>query len=676
MIDVVITAEDGTRRVWRGDSPVLVGRGDACPIRVPGWRVARTHARLSRTPAGVDIEDLGSLAGTQVNARRITRYGPLQPDDEIFIGGAMLQVRHVESRRDDAQARADVYTMPPAQGPVLAEALVPSSANALGVSGTQADMRHDSRDELDGAPVAFASHGTAGSVMIPWLVPDGGLMTTPDATSPLERGAAHLLQVCSVATDPVVSAAAVGHVPAAPTPNPPRRIDTPVRAAESHAPELPSPTDQVAAADDIRWRRRLHSRLLDGLDLRRRDVSSMSDAVLREEAGRLLSQLIETDPELPPDIDRHVLRQHVLDEAVGLGPLEGLLADDAVTEIMVNRFDEIFVERTGKLRRHPTGFSSERAVLGVIERIVAPLGRRIDESSPMVDARLRDGSRVNAVIAPVALRGASLTIRKFSKRRLGIEDLIAVGALDAAMAHFLFCCVEQRCNVLVSGGTGSGKTTLLNVLSNFIPLGERIITIEDAAELRLRHPHLVSLESRPANLEGRGAILIRDLVRNALRMRPDRIVIGECRGAEALDMLQAMNTGHEGSLTTLHANTPRDAIARLETLVLMAGMDLPLTAIREQIASAIDIVIQQTRAADGRRRITSIVELTGMESGRIQLQELFRFQPSRDAASPDGLFVGCGLIPSKFTEWREAGVDIETDLFFGSTAAHSGRHTL
>jgi len=674
MIDVVITAEDGSRRVWRGDSPVLVGRGDACPIRVPGWRVARTHARLSRTPAGVDIEDLGSLAGTQVNARRITRYGPLQPDDEIFIGGAMLQVRHVELLREDAEV--DVYTLSPAQGPALGKVPAPSREDTLGESRGQADMRHDPQAEFDVLPVSSASHETADSVMIPWLVPDGGLVTTPDTTSPLESGAAHSLQVYAVVTDAVVSPAAVGQAPAAQAPSPPRRVDTPARSPESPASDLASPANEVAAADDIRWRRRLHSRLLDGLDLRRRDVSSMSDAVLREEAGRLLSQLIETDPELPPDIDRHVLRQHVLDEAVGLGPLEGLLADDAVTEIMVNRFDEIFVERTGKLRRHPTGFSSERAVLGVIERIVAPLGRRIDESSPMVDARLRDGSRVNAVIAPVALRGASLTIRKFSKRRLGIEDLIAVGAIDAAMAHFLFCCVEQRCNVLVSGGTGSGKTTLLNVLSNFIPLGERIITIEDAAELRLRHPHLVSLESRPANLEGRGAILIRDLVRNALRMRPDRIVIGECRGAEALDMLQAMNTGHEGSLTTLHANTPRDAIARLETLVLMAGMDLPLTAIREQIASAIDIVIQQTRAADGRRRITSIVELTGMESGRIQLQELFRFQPSRDAASPDGLFVGCGLIPSKFTEWREAGVDIETDLFFGSAAAHGGRHTL
>lgn len=628
MIDVVITAEDGSRRVWRGISPVLVGRAEVCPIRVPGWRVARTHARLSRTPSGVDIEDLGSLAGTQVNTRRITRYGPLQPDDEIFIGGVMLQVRSAMDTEGGSSANAPLET------PVLAfvEARVDLPVD-------DAISMADTPDS--GAVASPASMSQKTSAPLPREAPARGAMRA--------NGAAHAVS---------------------------RPSDDEILLHSASLPEPSLSADYVAPADDIRWRRRLHARLLDGLDLRRRDVSSMSDAVLREEAGRLLAQLIDTDTELPPDIDRAVLRQHVLDEAVGLGPLEGLLADDAVTEIMVNRFDEIFVERTGRLLRHPTGFSSERAVLGVIERIVAPLGRRIDESSPMVDARLRDGSRVNAVIAPVALRGASLTIRKFSKRRLGIDDLIAVGAVDAAMSHFLRCCVEQRCNVLVSGGTGSGKTTLLNVLSNFIPIGERIITIEDAAELRLRHPHLVSLESRPANLEGRGAILIRDLVRNALRMRPDRIVIGECRGAEALDMLQAMNTGHEGSLTTLHANTPRDAIARLETLVLMAGMDLPLTAIREQIASAIDIVIQQTRAADGRRRITSVVELTGMESGRIQLQELFRFQPSREAESPDGLFVGCGLIPSRFTEWRDAGVNIDTELFFGSAPARGARHTL
>jgi pilus assembly protein CpaF len=306
----------------------------------------------------------------------------------------------------------------------------------------------------------------------------------------------------------------------------------------------------------------------------------------------------------------------------------------------VNRHDEIFVEKKGRLTRYRSGFSSEQAVLAVIERIVSPLGRRIDENSPMVDARLRDGSRVNAVIPPVALRGSSLTIRKFPLERPDMSDLVALGTLDAPIRQFLETCVVRKKNIIVSGGTGSGKTTLLNILSNSIPAGERIVTIEDSAELRLGHAHLVSLEARPANLEGSGRVDIRDLVRNALRMRPDRIVIGECRGGEAFDMLAAMNTGHEGSLTTLHANSPRDALARLETMILMAGMDLPLHVVREHIASSVDIIVQQARQASGHRVINSVVEVTGMESGRIVLQELFRFE-----SRPRPAFVGCGVIP-------------------------------
>ena len=304
-------------------------------------------------------------------------------------------------------------------------------------------------------------------------------------------------------------------------------------------------------------------------------------------------------------------------------------------------------------------------MLGVIERIVTPIGRRIDESSPMVDARLKDGSRVNAVIPPLAIKGAALSIRKFGRKVLTDADLIAFGAMSPQMAAFMRICVEQRKNILISGGTGSGKTTLLNVLSNFIPDGERIITIEDAAELRLAHSHLINLEARPANAEGRGQIAIRDLVRNALRMRPDRIVVGECRGGEALDMLQAMNTGHDGSLTTLHANSARDALARLETLVLMAGMDLPLTAIREQIASAIDLVIQQARLPDGRRVITAIVEVAGTESGRIQMQELFRHeQRGRDAEGHvRSRFSACNAIPAFYETLAESGVQLDLSLF-------------
>lgn len=418
---------------------------------------------------------------------------------------------------------------------------------------------------------------------------------------------------------------------------------------------------------EFEWRKKIHSKLLDTMDLRRHDVSTMSDEKLRLDTDRLIVQIVqELDGEIPQDLDRKLLRKQVLDEAVGLGPLEELLADDSVSEIMVNRFDEIFVERAGRLLRHPLTFTGDRAVMGVIERIVAPLGRRIDESSPMVDARLKDGSRVNAIIPPLALKGPCLTIRKFAKRKLDAQDLVKFGSISPAMANFLEVCVVARKNIIVSGGTGSGKTTLLNILSNFIPYSERIITVEDAAELKLHHDHLISLESRPPNVEGKGAVPIRDLVKNTLRMRPDRIVVGECRGAEALDMLQAMNTGHEGSLTTLHANTPRDGLARLETMVLMAGMDLPLVAIREQITSAVDIVVQQNRFACGSRLVTSITEITGMESGKIQIQELFRFHNqgyTGENGKVRGYFTGCDMVPSFYEELRAMGSDLDMVIF-------------
>ncbi len=403
-------------------------------------------------------------------------------------------------------------------------------------------------------------------------------------------------------------------------------------------------------------RQRLHAALLSALDLRRRDVAGMSDGMLRAEAERLLMQIVATDTELPPHADKPALCREVLDEAVGLGPLEPLLAAPDITEIMVNRYDEIYVERAGRLWREQAAFTSEQSVRWVIERIVTPLGRRIDESSPMVDARLSDGSRVHAIIPPVAMKGASLTIRKFPQRRPRMPDLIALGALSDAMSQFLALCVRMRKNLVVSGGTGAGKTTLLNILSNEIPDGERVVTIEDAAELRLNHAHLVALEARPANQEGRGRIDIRELVRNALRMRPDRIVVGECRGAEAFDMLTAMNTGHEGSLTTLHANSPRDALARLESMILMAGLDLPLAAVREHIAASVDVVVQQARLADGRRVVTSIVEVAGMESGRIQLQDLFGFDRIQG-------FRGCGALPGFARDWAQMGVNLDARWF-------------
>jgi pilus assembly protein CpaF len=366
----------------------------------------------------------------------------------------------------------------------------------------------------------------------------------------------------------------------------------------------------------------LHGQLLQRLDLRRTDVSRMSDEALWRLAQHHLRELLEG--RVRP-ADRAVLEKRLLQEVVGFGVLDDLLRDETVSEIMVNGPDAVFVERRGRLERTPLRFSGARALNGVIERLLSRSGRRVDESSPMADARIEDGSRVNVVVPPLALCGPSVTIRKFARRRLDMAMLVQNGSLSQAMADFLALAVQARRNIVVSGGTGTGKTTLLNCLSALIPAGERIVTIEDSAELQLGHENLVSLEARPANVEGRGVVTIRDLVRNALRMRPDRIVVGECRGGETLDMLQAMNTGHDGSLTTAHANSPRDLLSRLEVMTLMAGMDLPLVAVREQIASAVNLIVQQARFPSGMRRVVAITEVTGTESGRIQTQDLFNF---------------------------------------------------
>ena len=418
--------------------------------------------------------------------------------------------------------------------------------------------------------------------------------------------------------------------------------------------------------EKFKWRNRVHEELLAAMDLRRTDISSMDEAKLRKHVEGLVNEIItEMGPKLPADVDQTVLASDVLNEAVGLGPLEELLADDSVTEIMVNKFDEIFIEQAGKLTLSDITFSSDDAVMTSIERIVSPLGRRIDESSPLVDARLKDGSRVNAIIPPLALRGPCLTIRKFAKQKLQAQDLVNFGALNDGMVKFLETAVKNHMNILISGGTGSGKTTLLNVLSNFIPPTERIITVEDAAELKLTQPHLVSLEARPANLEGKGAIPIRDLVKNCLRMRPDRIVVGECRGGETLDMLQAMNTGHDGSLTTAHANTPRDMIARLEVMVMMSGLDLPVSAIREMVASAIHMIVQISRYSDGSRRITNITEITGVESGIVSMQDIFRYQQEGfdENGKVKGQFEATGAIPHFYEEMRQRGLPVDMSIF-------------
>lgn len=414
---------------------------------------------------------------------------------------------------------------------------------------------------------------------------------------------------------------------------------------------------------------KIHEKMARSLDSR--FFSGNLDASEKEELAHQVAALAESviqeeSVALSPG-ERQGLLDEIIDEVLGFGPITGLLNDPEISEIMVNGPHQVFVERNGKLELTDVVFRDDSHVMHVIERIVAPLGRRIDESMPMVDARLPDGSRVNAIIPPLALNGPTITIRKFSKDPLTVEDLIAFGTMTPELAEFLRACVEVRLNIVISGGTGSGKTTLLNVLSSFIPADERIVTIEDAAELQLRQAHVVSLESRPPNIEGTGAITIRDLVRNALRMRPDRIVVGEVRGGEALDMLQAMNTGHDGSLTTGHANSPRDMLSRLETMVLMAGMDLPVRAIREQIAGAVDLIIQQSRLRDGSRRIVQVTEVQGMEGDTITLQDIFVFH--QFGIDENGKVIGelkpTGIRP-KFTErFAAAGIQLPPGLFGG-----------
>ncbi len=409
------------------------------------------------------------------------------------------------------------------------------------------------------------------------------------------------------------------------------------------------------------------------LAIHRRIVDEMSDQEqqflannnhTRAEVEELISsycqRVLDDNPMNVPRGERARIVADICDEILGLGPIEPLLKDETITEVMINGPKKIFVERKGKLQLTNVQFHDDAHLMTIIERIVSPLGRRIDEASPLVDARLADGSRVNAIVPPLSLIGPCVTIRKFTKNPLSIDNLVGFGTLSEEMAEFLEACVKARLNIMVSGGTGSGKTTTLNVLSSFIPDRERIVTIEDAAELRLQQQHVVTLESRPANLEGRGAITIRDLVRNALRMRPDRIIVGEVRSGEALDMLQAMNTGHDGSLTTGHANSPRDILSRLETMVMMAGMDLPVRAIREQIASALDLIIQQSRIQDGSRKITYITEVQKMEGDTIVLQDLFTYVQTgiNESGKSVGYYEASGLQPMFLQKFKMNGVEL------------------
>ena len=444
--------------------------------------------------------------------------------------------------------------------------------------------------------------------------------------------------------------------------------------AETAAQETDEGGDD-AAEDPMRALRRSVQTQIQGELLKRMDLKKLTmqgvdrdglEETAREKIHSIIAEVV-ANGRMPHGIDPERLEEDVFNEAMRLGPLEDLLADDSVSEIMVNGPDSVYVERGGRLQLSDCQFADDASVLAVIERIVAPLGRRIDELQPYVDARLPDGSRVHAIIAPLALSGPTVTIRKFSRRAFSAADLVRVGTWTEDVSEFMRLCVSLRKNVVVAGGTGSGKTTLLNVLSGFIPHSERIVTVEDAAELRLQQPHVVRLEARPPNIEGKGAVTIRDLVRNCLRMRPDRIIVGECRGGEALDMLQAMNTGHDGSLTTVHANSPRDVVSRLETMVLMSGMDLPSRAIREQIASAIDIIIHESRLSDGSRRVMAVTEVTGLEGDQIVMQDIFAFRQS--AIGPDGRVIGelraTGSVPTWIDQVRSSGIDVDMGMFGG-----------
>lgn len=454
-------------------------------------------------------------------------------------------------------------------------------------------------------------------------------------------------------------------------PKPVAQVATSADSASS-APPPSGPRGMSNEAKDPRsaFKLRVHAQLVEKMDLRKEDLNRNLSPAKKEELRRkatvVVSEIVNReDHPWKSREDIKQLTKEVLDEALGLGPLEEFLADPTVTEIMVNRADLIYLEKAGKPLKSKVTFSSNAQLMQVIERIVTPIGRRIDEKTPYCDARLADGSRVHAIIPPLSIDGPMLTIRKFPSKRLGPQDLINYKSVTPEMADFLRACIEARLNVLISGGTGSGKTTLLNILSSFIPANERILTVEDAAELQLQQEHVGRLETRPANIEGTGAVTIRDLVRQTLRMRPDRIIIGEVRAGEALDMLQAMNTGHDGSMATVHSNSPREAIARLETLVMMAGMDLPVKAIREQMAGAVNLIVQQSRLQDGSRKVTHITEVVGMQGDIVTLQDIFVFR--QDGLDKDrkviGKHVATGFIPKFMEKIKALGINVPRDLF-------------
>jgi pilus assembly protein CpaF len=577
------------------EGEITIGRDDTCTVVLASPDISRRHITLEVNPTFVLVHD-SSSNGTRVGEIRVHKNSTRVPfGTPMFVGPYIVRVEGM-ARNGHAAVTAAAPTSTPG----------PSAAAAAGMpalSGVQTR-----------APSTNGQPTTQGQ---PPPVPTSARNERPNQPAPPSTSS---------------HASATGGVP------------------------VGGPTGGVS----VQTRKKIHRQLLENLDLASLDRSRMDEKTMRPRVRDALKRIIQgLVGEVPKETDLEALINEMTDEALGLGPLEHFLADGSISEIMVVDSQTIFIEKKGRLVRADARFTDDEAVRAVIERIVTPLGRRIDESTPLVDARLKDGSRVNAIIKPLALKGSCITIRKFAKTPLGMPDLVKYGSMTDQMGRFLQRTVMSKKNIVISGGTGSGKTTLLNVLSAAIPGHERIVTIEDAAELQLPQPHVVSLESRPPNMEGKGEYTIRDLVKNALRMRPDRIVVGECRGGEALDMLQAMNTGHDGSLTTTHANSPREAIARLETLCLMSGLDLPSRAIREQIANSVHVVVQQSRFNDGSRRVTNIAEVVGIDdNGEVELRDIFVFV--RTGTKGDGGVIGeyraTGYLPSYLDQFISLGL--------------------
>ena len=613
-LQVVVQSDDGMQRteLYPANGPLTIGRHPQCSLRLDSDLVSRQHAVIQAGHGTLRVEDVstnGTIAGDLLLRRDSVEVPYGTP---IVVGDFTVFVYPAEQQNAGALA---------AQHPRI-QPIQPGGAS-YPVNDTRQRLPPGSSGH-QGATVPPGAHPQHHG-------PNGGAngMMARSGTGP--HGVTGAIPVVT-GMNPIIA-----HVGAQPT------------AGGVHLPVMRN--DDAKLKAEVELRREIHKLLLEHLDLATIDAKKLDDPSMRPKVLNALRRIVASlEAKIPRDIQPDTLIGELADEALGLGPLERFLADPTISEIMVVDPNTIYIEQNGKISLSHARFTDDERVRAVIERIVTPLGRRIDESSPLVDARLKDGSRVNAVIRPIALRGSCITIRKFTKIPLTLDKIVSFGTMTERMGLFLTRCVHAKKNIVISGGTGSGKTTLLNVLSGAIPPEERIVTIEDAAELQLKQPHVVSMETRPPNLEGRGEYTIRDLVKNALRMRPDRIVVGECRGGEALDMLQAMNTGHDGSLTTTHANSPMEAVSRLETLVLMAGLELPMRAIREQIASSVHVIVQQSRLSDGTRKVTAISEIVGIdrESNEIEMRPIFEFIRTGTGAKGkvEGEFRATGYLPS------------------------------